>query len=187
MRTNAKVYVMRADDGTIKLGHSRNPHTRARHIGRPVLVVHETPVLEHAEKIEKLAHRVLALHGKHLLGEWFESTLEEAVRAIEIAIKQADSEELELGGVLKPRKARCPAPPRDLPRYKSQPRIKLEPQTITIELSGFTARDMNYVRSRMFPQPDVDQFVSNAIREYAAKICRHLDRDKRRKEEKART
>lgn len=29
MKTNAKIYVMQAEDGTIKLGHSRDPAKRA--------------------------------------------------------------------------------------------------------------------------------------------------------------
>ena len=58
-------------------------------------------VIEHAERIERLAHRVLALHGKHLRGEWFEATIKDAVVAIEIATRQAEGEELNLGGCLR--------------------------------------------------------------------------------------
>lgn len=101
MKTNAKIYVMRAEDGTLKLGHSVDPERRAKQVGRAVEVVHETDVLEQVERIERLAHRVLALHGRHIRGEWFEASLDEAVRAIEIATRQAEQQELVLGGDLR--------------------------------------------------------------------------------------
>lgn len=100
MKTNAHIYVMRANDGTLKLGHSRNPESRAKQIGRPVEVVHQTDVIEQVERIERLAHRVLALHGRHIKGEWFEATLEQAILAIEVATKQAEGQEFALGAVL---------------------------------------------------------------------------------------
>jgi len=97
MRQNAKIYIMRASDGTIKLGHSVCPERRAKELGVPVDIVHQTDVIELAEKVERLAHRILALHGKHLRGEWFEASLEDAIKAIEIATKQAEGEQLPLG------------------------------------------------------------------------------------------
>lgn len=100
MKTNAKIYVMLADDGTIKLGHSRNPHARAKKIGRRVEVIHVTDLIEQAERVERLAHRILALDGRHIRGEWFEAELEQAIRAIQIAVRQAEREELALGGKL---------------------------------------------------------------------------------------
>lgn len=101
MKTNAKIYVMRGEDGSLKLGHSKNPATRSKQLGRAVEIVHQTDVLEHAEHIERLAHRVLVLHGKHIKGEWFEASLADAITAIEIAVKQAERQELHLGGKLK--------------------------------------------------------------------------------------
>jgi len=98
MRQNAKIYVMQDSNGTIKLGHSKSPERRAKELGVPVTIVHQTDVVEFAEKIERLAHRVLALHGKHLRGEWFEASLQDAVQAIEIATQQAEGEQLPLGG-----------------------------------------------------------------------------------------
>lgn len=97
MKTNARIYVMRAEDGSLKLGHSKNPEERAKWIGRAVEIVHQTDVIEHVERIERLAHRVLALHGKHIRGEWFEAKLEDALLAIEIATRQAENAELPLG------------------------------------------------------------------------------------------
>lgn len=61
MKTNARLYVMKATDGRLKLGHSKAPFMRAKQIGKVVAVVHETDVYQHAERIERLAHRVLAL------------------------------------------------------------------------------------------------------------------------------
>ncbi|MBF4328686.1 hypothetical protein EAY16_25770, partial [Vibrio anguillarum] len=84
--------------GLLKLGHSCNPEKRAKQIGR-VVIAHLTDVVEQAERIERLAHRVLALHGKHVRGEWFEATIEDAILAIEIATKQVE-QELPLGGDL---------------------------------------------------------------------------------------
>lgn len=110
MKTNARIYIMRGDDGALKLGHSRNPEARAKQIGRPVKVVHQTDVIEHAERIERLAHRVLALHGKHIRGEWFEATLEDAIAAIETATRQAEGSELPLGGALARHKRGVGAP-----------------------------------------------------------------------------
>lgn len=100
MKTNAKVYVMVDSEGRIKLGHSVNPTARSKQMPRPVTLVHETDVIEQAERVERLAHRILALHGTHLRGEWFEASLEDALQAIEIAIRQAEQEELALGGRL---------------------------------------------------------------------------------------
>jgi hypothetical protein len=100
MKTNAKIYVMQAEDGTIKLGHSVDPDRRATQLGRHVEVVHATDVIEHVERIERLAHRVLALHGRHIRGEWFEATITDAILAIEIATRQAEQQELMLGGTL---------------------------------------------------------------------------------------
>ena len=96
MKTNAKVYVMRGDDGRLKVGHSRDPDRRSKELGG-IEILHTTPTLEQAERIERLAHRLLALSGKHVRGEWFEANLEDAIAAIETAVKQAEGNELELG------------------------------------------------------------------------------------------
>lgn len=100
MKTNARIYIMVDNEGRIKLGHSVNPAARSKQMPRPVTLVHETDVIEQAERVERLAHRILALHGTHLRGEWFEASLEDALQAIEIAIRQAEQEELALGGRL---------------------------------------------------------------------------------------
>lgn len=90
MRTNAKVYVMRSPEGALNLGHSVDPARRSRQLGRDIAVVHETEILEHAEIVERLAHRVMALHGRHVRGEWFDGDLADVIRAIDIAVRQAD-------------------------------------------------------------------------------------------------
>lgn len=102
MKTNAHIYVMKAEDGTLKLGHSVAPTRRAKELDRPVEIVHQTDVVEQAERIERLAHRILALHGRQIKGEWYEATLEDAIVAIEIATRQAENQELALGGKLLP-------------------------------------------------------------------------------------
>ena len=100
MKTNARIYIMVDNEGRIKLGHSVNPAARSKQMPRPVTLVHETDVIEQAERVERLAHRILALHGTHLRGEWFEASIDDALQAIEIAIRQAEQEELALGGRL---------------------------------------------------------------------------------------
>lgn len=100
MKTNARIYIMVDNEGRIKLGHSVNPTARSKQMPRPVTLVHETDVIEQAERVERLAHRILALHGTHLRGEWFEASIDDALHAIEIAVKQAECEELALGGRL---------------------------------------------------------------------------------------
>jgi hypothetical protein len=93
---------MKAEDGSLKLGHSVAPAKRAKQLDRPVEIVHQTDVVEQAERIERLAHRILALHGRQIKGEWYEATLEDAIIAIEIATRQAENQELALGGKLLP-------------------------------------------------------------------------------------
>jgi len=100
VRTNARVYIMKSDDGRLKIGHSVDPSRRSKQLGVAVSIMHETDVLDQAERIERLAHRVLALSGKHLCGEWFDATVEDAISAIDIAVRQAESVELPLGGRL---------------------------------------------------------------------------------------
>ncbi len=129
MRTNARIYVMRAEDGSLKLGHSKKPAARARQIGRPVEVVHQTDVLEHVEKIERLAHRVLALHGRHIRGEWFEASLDQAIAAIQTAVRQAEGSELVLVARLG-RPDLPPKPNRDLLSMRLPPDLKAELQKL---------------------------------------------------------
>jgi hypothetical protein len=105
MRRNARVYVMASSDGMVKIGHSRRPASRRREFGPSVSLVHQTDVLDEAERIERLAHRVLALHGRHVRGEWFEATISDAVKAIEIAVRQAEGNQLSLGGRLRSKSA----------------------------------------------------------------------------------
>jgi len=96
MKTNAHIYVMDAGDGTVKVGHSRDPDGRAKQIGSGVTVIHSTPLIEQAELIERTAHRLLKLSGKHIRGEWFKATLQEAIAAIERAESIANGNEMPL-------------------------------------------------------------------------------------------
>ena len=143
MKTNAKIYVMRAADGTIKLGHSRNPLERAKQVGRPVEVVHMTDVLEQVEKIERLAHRVLALHGRHIRGEWFEATLADALTAIEIAMRQAENTELALGGRL----------------GIARPQTRL----VVLRLDDVTIRAIDDIRAMSRPIPTISDVIRDAV------------------------
>ena len=90
MRTNEKVYVFQAPSGEVKVGHARRPTARAKQISDDLKIVHVTGNIIEVERVERLAHRILALAGKRIKGEWFSATAEEAVAAIERAIAMAE-------------------------------------------------------------------------------------------------
>ena len=50
MRQNAKVYVIQAADGRLKVGHSTNVARRARELGE-VAILYETDVIVEAERV----------------------------------------------------------------------------------------------------------------------------------------
>jgi len=83
-------------DGLIKVGHSRRPDARRKEIGNEAEIVWLSEVYEQAELIERTAHRLLALAGKHVRGERFAATLSEAIEAIECAVRIAKGQELPL-------------------------------------------------------------------------------------------
>lgn len=95
MRRNARIYVMEAANGDLKVGVSNNPVRRRKEIG-PVKIVHMTDVKAHAEQIERTAHRLLALSRRHIRDEWFKAALGEAIDAIERAERIVDGLELPL-------------------------------------------------------------------------------------------
>lgn len=98
MHVEAKIYVLKGDDGALKIGRSIDPSLRAKQVGRKAIVVHETEILPRAEVIERMAHRVMVLFGSHVGGEWFKATVADAKRAVAIAIRQVQNNELLLGG-----------------------------------------------------------------------------------------
>lgn len=155
LKTNAKIYVMQAEDGTLKLGHSVNPLVRSKRLGVVASVVHETDVVVHAEKIERLAHRVLALHGKHLRGEWFEATVEDAIKAIEIATKQAENEELSLGGNLK------------VKGRKGRPHGSVHDAMVHFRLPNTLRQRLEAVSSKRGDQPSITAMLREAAARFA--------------------
>jgi hypothetical protein len=71
--------------GRRKIGHSNKPSRRRMEIaGRRKLlrVVHTSVYSPVANKIEKTAHRLLKLAGKHVEYEWFSASLDECIEAI---------------------------------------------------------------------------------------------------------
>ena len=100
MTTSAKVYVMDAGGGIVKLGYSINPQRRVYQVSVEADLAYETMLIDQAEKVERLAHRILALTGKHIEGELFEATVSQAIDAIDTAIRQHEGLELPLGGKL---------------------------------------------------------------------------------------
>ena len=89
------VYVMRVSDEAVKVGFSKNPARRAIELGT-LDVLHHTEWLEHAELIEKSAHRLLKLGKKHIKDEIFSASVKEAIAAINDAIEMAAGETLRL-------------------------------------------------------------------------------------------
>ncbi len=88
MRQNAKVYVFEASDGTVKVGHSRAPERRVTQVSREKLrLAYVSELLVEAERVERLAHRLLAMAGKRLRGEWFSVSAHEAIEAIDRSLR----------------------------------------------------------------------------------------------------
>jgi len=98
MKTNAHLYVMKSPNGTIKLGHSKQPNVRRRQIelqlNTTLKVIHVTEIILNAERVERLAHRLLAVAKKRVgeQGEWFSASVDEAIASIEQAIRIANGE-----------------------------------------------------------------------------------------------
>ena len=84
----AAVYVL-AGDGRVKVGRSHDPGARARTLGLAAGAVyrlhHATAARDDAVMVEGLAHQLL--NAKRIAGEWFDVTPQEAVAAVEKAIK----------------------------------------------------------------------------------------------------
>lgn len=96
------VYVMRGADGLVKVGYSNKPERRARQVGNVVEIAHTSAFKDDAERIERGAHRLLRLAGRHVRAEWFNATVAEAIDAIEMAERIAGG--LELAIDRRPRK-----------------------------------------------------------------------------------
>ncbi len=88
----ARIYVMENDDGLVKLGRSLDPDKRRRTLesgtGRNVHLCHTTPLRDDSSYVEAAAHRILA--DKRKAGEWFDVTVDDAVQAIEAAIRDVE-------------------------------------------------------------------------------------------------
>lgn len=78
------LYVMTGPEG-VKVGFSRQPDKRSRQVGPGVNVAYATEFKVNGERIERGAHRLLRLAGKHVRAEWFSATVAEAKAAIERA------------------------------------------------------------------------------------------------------
>lgn len=84
MRRHTRLYVVREASGVLKLGHSVNPSRRARELG-DVDVIYQSDVIAESEKVERTAHRLLALAGKRVRAERFNATLSEVLDAVSTA------------------------------------------------------------------------------------------------------
>lgn len=149
MKKNANVYVM-TDGTSLKVGHSIAPQARAKQLGS-IDILHLTDIIVEAEAVERTAHRLLKMSGKHLHGEWFSASLEEAVEAIERARRIVDGLELPLDKV----------PPTRQPQ-------------INIRVSAETMDKIDRLRriSPIRPIPSASEIVRLAIDEYVKKLER---------------
>lgn len=78
-----KVYVLEGISGRIKIGSSANPDRRATLLGADVRYV--TQNTDDAHKIEKTAHALLKIDGKHFKGEWFSVSVDDAIAVVKEA------------------------------------------------------------------------------------------------------
>lgn len=92
-----RVYVAVLGD-EVKIGRSQSAEARAKSLGRDVKLVWQSAPYENANKIEALAHRLMALQAKPTRGEWFRGDASTAIEAVGTAVRQAFKEELALGG-----------------------------------------------------------------------------------------
>lgn len=86
--TGQQVYVIKSNGGPVKVGISANPLKRSRmlELGGPYsMSVVQVWDSEYAREVEKLAHGILLT--KRLRGEWFEVSVDEAIAAIDQAIR----------------------------------------------------------------------------------------------------
>lgn len=105
MTALAHVYIME-DRGAFKVGHSKNPHGRRKQLGAHLTIVHALAPMINAQRVERLAHRLLALAGKRIAGELFSATLDEAKAAIERAERIAAGIEPDITTPLTVKKSR---------------------------------------------------------------------------------
>ena len=100
-RPSTHIYVIEGDD-RVKVGRSHDPKLRLKAIVGGKQLLHTTEVLFECDQVEKTAHRLLAMAGKHIRCEWFRASLKDAVEAIERAKRIVAGEELPLDRVSKP-------------------------------------------------------------------------------------
>lgn len=87
MHVNSFIYIMIAENGLLKIGKSRNPKRRLLDLqpGSPVIItLHKVFCVAYREvsQIETLVHKRLKSSKRHVRGEWFDATIEEAVSCI---------------------------------------------------------------------------------------------------------
>lgn len=95
MKRDAYVYVMKHADNLVKVGHSKKPEFRMKIVGGTDLLF-TSELIDEVERVERTAHRLLKLSGKHVRGEYFRVSVHEAIAAIERARSIVDGRELPL-------------------------------------------------------------------------------------------
>lgn len=86
----AYVYVIGTEDGPQKIGIANNPESRRAIFQtgnpEPLMLAASVPVLKHeALSVERYAHWLL--EGSRIRGEWFNVSPDEALEAVEAAVK----------------------------------------------------------------------------------------------------
>ena len=79
------VYVLLANDNSVKIGVSNNvehrKHVIENYIGKEIVKYHYTPLCSNPFKIENMAHKYF--NKNNIYGEWFDIDYEEACRYVE--------------------------------------------------------------------------------------------------------
>jgi hypothetical protein len=83
----SNVYVFKSDHGLVKIGKSGNPEKRLKYVqcasGLALNLAHVRE-LKNAAAVEHAAH--VLLRDKRRCGEWFDVSIEDAIKAIDQAI-----------------------------------------------------------------------------------------------------
>jgi len=151
MRANAKIYILHGDNGLVKVGHSTRVEKRIKEIRGVAGIAHLTEIKANAELIERTAHRLLKLAGKHVKDEWFSATVAEALEAIERAERIAEG--LELG----------------LDRMPPKPATG---HHVTLYLSSETIERIDRCRRMLPAMVTRTAFINAAIDHWIAESCK---------------
>lgn len=139
------VYVMEGEHGTVKVGHSKNPDVRLYALdssGRRLKLVYQTGPREDAQRVERLAHRLLKHVKVH--GETFRISVADAKAAIERATRMVDGHEPMLPKTLPAKNGKTVSflVPFDLLTQMAEYQQQLDIQVTTASLIKYALREL---------------------------------------------